>query len=274
MGFLEGAPLELLLVFIIALIVLGPEGLPDFARKVGHVIREARRMVGEVTREFQQEFDSLDQARDEVKRLAALPSETVKSALAPLPKVGAGSADGSADPDERDIDPSALYYGATVEPASQSSQKTEIETALEASGRRVAPPEFAPDYIAPDAVNDFAATAATPPAPLPLYQPQFGSPLETTVVDAHDMADDIYVEDSVFYPTPAPRDFDMPDDDDDTPAANTHADLSDFAKGMMQQSRVARPIEPQAAASAPRKMRIAGRHGVQGRTTRREEQPQ
>jgi len=59
---------ELLVILLIALIVLGPEKLPDAARKMGNVIGELRRMSGG----FQEEMRS---AMDDVTRA---PLEAVK----------------------------------------------------------------------------------------------------------------------------------------------------------------------------------------------------
>ena len=59
---------ELLVILLIALIVLGPEKLPDAARKMGNVMGELRRMSAG----FQNEMRS---AMDDVTRT---PLETVK----------------------------------------------------------------------------------------------------------------------------------------------------------------------------------------------------
>jgi sec-independent protein translocase protein TatB len=50
-------PLEILLVAVIALIVLGPEKLPDMARKVGRTASELRRIANEAREEFRADFD-------------------------------------------------------------------------------------------------------------------------------------------------------------------------------------------------------------------------
>jgi Tat protein translocase TatB subunit len=59
---------ELLVILLIALIVLGPDKLPDAARKIGNVMGELRRMSSG----FQNEMRS---AMDDITRL---PVETVK----------------------------------------------------------------------------------------------------------------------------------------------------------------------------------------------------
>ena len=43
---------EVLVILVLGLLVLGPERLPEFARKIGNFIKEARRM----SRSFQEEL--------------------------------------------------------------------------------------------------------------------------------------------------------------------------------------------------------------------------
>src|SRR3954451_1184750 len=69
---------EIMVILLIALIVLGPEKLPDAARKVGNVMGELRRM----STGFQQEFrDAVD---DVVKDRPAVPDP----AATPAPRSG------------------------------------------------------------------------------------------------------------------------------------------------------------------------------------------
>jgi sec-independent protein translocase protein TatB len=69
---------ELLVILLIALIVLGPDKLPDTARKIGNVMGELRRMSSG----FQNEMRS---AMDEATRP---PLETVKDDPVPEPEPG------------------------------------------------------------------------------------------------------------------------------------------------------------------------------------------
>ena len=52
-----GAP-ELLLIFIIALIVLGPKKLPDMARTLGKVVGEFRKATDDLKANFTQDIQS------------------------------------------------------------------------------------------------------------------------------------------------------------------------------------------------------------------------
>jgi sec-independent protein translocase protein TatB len=77
MNILGIGPAELLLIFIIALIVLGPGKLPDLARTLGKAMRELRRMSVEVTAEFAKELRDVEAISREVKET----TETIKQAV-------------------------------------------------------------------------------------------------------------------------------------------------------------------------------------------------
>ncbi len=49
---------EILLIMAIALILFGPEELPDIARKIGKVVFEIRKATNELTKEFQSSIDT------------------------------------------------------------------------------------------------------------------------------------------------------------------------------------------------------------------------
>ena len=59
MDFLGIGPLELIVVAIIALIVVGPERLPELAQSVGKTLRDLRAMSEGLTSEWQQELGTL-----------------------------------------------------------------------------------------------------------------------------------------------------------------------------------------------------------------------
>jgi sec-independent protein translocase protein TatA len=54
-GFVNVGPLEILVVLIIALIVLGPQRLPDAARAVGKGMREFRDSLSDATGDDRQD---------------------------------------------------------------------------------------------------------------------------------------------------------------------------------------------------------------------------
>ena len=61
----EIGPLEILVVAVVALIVFGPEKLPEMGRKAGTFIASVRRMSTEVRSEFHGFMDDDDDADDD-----------------------------------------------------------------------------------------------------------------------------------------------------------------------------------------------------------------
>jgi TatA/E family protein of Tat protein translocase len=61
-----GGP-EIIIILIIALVIFGPEKLPEMARGIGKGIREFRNITGGVERTLQDEFDSIMKEGDEKK---------------------------------------------------------------------------------------------------------------------------------------------------------------------------------------------------------------
>ncbi len=59
MPFDVGLP-ELAVIFVVVLIVMGPEKIPEVARMLGGVVREARRMMNDVTKDFTSELQDTD----------------------------------------------------------------------------------------------------------------------------------------------------------------------------------------------------------------------
>lgn len=55
---------EMLLVGIIALLVLGPEKLPGFARTIGGFVRKARESFFSIKREIEREIEKTDIRKD------------------------------------------------------------------------------------------------------------------------------------------------------------------------------------------------------------------
>ena len=59
---------ELAVIGVIALIVVGPEKMPGFARKAGHYIGKIKSFINNFTQEIQDELD-LDEIKDAKKDL-------------------------------------------------------------------------------------------------------------------------------------------------------------------------------------------------------------
>lgn len=60
---------ELVLILVIALIVVGPERLPELGRQLGKVVRDLRRMYGNLRAELGPDFDEIEQGIRELRSL-------------------------------------------------------------------------------------------------------------------------------------------------------------------------------------------------------------
>ncbi|HEY7062590.1 MAG TPA: Sec-independent protein translocase protein TatB [Chloroflexota bacterium] len=54
---------ELMLIMVLALVVIGPERLPEVAAQVGKTVAELKRQANQLTAEFQQSLESAAQER-------------------------------------------------------------------------------------------------------------------------------------------------------------------------------------------------------------------
>ena len=88
---------ELIVILVVALIVLGPQRLPELARSLGKAMAELRRQSSEIMEEFQVK-DLLD---DEPPRQKSPPPKPTESTADASPKPAPSTADASpkADPD-------------------------------------------------------------------------------------------------------------------------------------------------------------------------------
>jgi sec-independent protein translocase protein TatB len=94
---------HLIIIFLIALMVFGPEKLPELARKMGHYMAEFRRMTGDVRRVMDEEMREIErqtrenEARKREAAVAAAQGLPLTQSPAPLP--ASAAAPGSAAPD-------------------------------------------------------------------------------------------------------------------------------------------------------------------------------
>src|SRR5205823_15084719 len=84
-----GAP-ELLVIFVVALIVLGPKRLPEVAKALGKAVAEFRRATGDLSEELsnargmlEEEIRQADRASQAAPQQAAPPAPTEKKATPP-----------------------------------------------------------------------------------------------------------------------------------------------------------------------------------------------
>ena len=59
---------ELLLILVIALVVFGPERLPEIGRSIGKAVRDFRQMSAGFTSEWQEMSKELEEVASEVQR--------------------------------------------------------------------------------------------------------------------------------------------------------------------------------------------------------------
>jgi Tat protein translocase TatB subunit len=85
-------PMEIVVIAALALIVFGPERLPDIARNIGKAVRQFRRMASDVKGEFDFSFDEDKPERKETPE--ARPKPETHSEAPPL----ARPPDGGQDP--------------------------------------------------------------------------------------------------------------------------------------------------------------------------------
>jgi Tat protein translocase TatB subunit len=64
---------ELLLIMLVALVVIGPERLPEVASQVGRTVADLRRQANQLTAEFQQSLEIAAQERKEQRLGATAP---------------------------------------------------------------------------------------------------------------------------------------------------------------------------------------------------------
>jgi sec-independent protein translocase protein TatB len=82
---LEGSFWELSLIFLIALVVFGPERLPGLARSVGLWVGRARATLRNLNEQIEREL-----AAEEMRKAASAAREGIKEAIDPSHKPGDG----------------------------------------------------------------------------------------------------------------------------------------------------------------------------------------
>ncbi len=73
---------HLIIIFLVALIVLGPEKLPEVARTLSKAMLEVNRVTGSLKETFQQEMNQLERDLTEKREAETLPATTPASAAA------------------------------------------------------------------------------------------------------------------------------------------------------------------------------------------------
>ena len=90
---------HLVIVFVVALVVFGPEKLPELARNVGKFMAEFRRMTGDFKSTFEGHMRELEREADERRRTP--PPVTTAPTIAPPSPAPAATSAAPAQPAER-----------------------------------------------------------------------------------------------------------------------------------------------------------------------------
>ena len=85
MNFLGMGPMELMVILVMALVIFGPGKLPEIAGQVGRVVRDFRRMTGDLSSEFNRTL-SLEIEERKAAQAPAPPAPPPIPTLLPLPK--------------------------------------------------------------------------------------------------------------------------------------------------------------------------------------------
>jgi TatA/E family protein of Tat protein translocase len=129
MNFLGMGPMELMVILVLALIVFGPGKLPEIAGQVGRVVRDFRRMTGDLSSEF--------------NRTLSLEIEERKATQSPAPPVAEAPPVPDYEPTE--APPTPVETAATMTTAVVEAPPV-AETPAVVSKRRTIDPDLTPPY--------------------------------------------------------------------------------------------------------------------------------
>lgn len=183
MNFLGMGPGELMVIMVLALIVFGPQKLPEMGRNLGKAIGEFRRATSSITEEINRELsletppapakkaetpayqapkDTEEAGADEPKK-APLMLEIKPSARAAAEVPSSNGVDVSAPPEETILESPVAYVPSDEAPVETSVVGSSVEAAAESLEKPVAPAEPA----APAEPEIEAAVPDTTPKPNP-----------------------------------------------------------------------------------------------------------
>ncbi len=144
MGFDLGF-LEILVIFVVGLLVLGPERLPEYAKKFGKMLRDFRKMTknltGEMTRglDLEDEFDDLKNSAQGLKGSLDAESQKIKNALDMEADEIAKTIDTEVKGIKKTLNEETADLTALLEKESLEFDKTakEMKSSLDSEGREL-----------------------------------------------------------------------------------------------------------------------------------------
>src|SRR5271169_5639907 len=75
---------HLIIIFVVALVVFGPEKLPELARNLGKVLGEFRRATGDLRNTFEGHLQDLEREADQRRIGGAAPAAAAPATAAPV----------------------------------------------------------------------------------------------------------------------------------------------------------------------------------------------
>jgi sec-independent protein translocase protein TatB len=158
---------EMVLILVAALLILGPQRLPELARGIGKFVREFRRQTDEVRNVVEREFYSMDQefqkpqappVRPGTPFAQPQPPDALAAPMPPIPPIPDPAAPGS---------PGAEAPSLAAEPPAAVHLAPQV-LALEADGpRQLEPASLQPPTPSPSGALEDESSAPPTLAPLP-----------------------------------------------------------------------------------------------------------
>ena len=116
---------EMIVIFVVALLVVGPDKLPDLARSLAKGLFELKKSMNEVKSSFAEEEQAVDSVKDELRRTAEELRRTV--ALDPPPDKGDAAKDDPALEPELAADRESMAANPSDAPAADSAEAGQAE---------------------------------------------------------------------------------------------------------------------------------------------------
>lgn len=146
---------ELIIIAVVALIVIGPERLPRFARTVGHLFGRMQRYVSDVKADIQREVEL-----DELRKLKETVEESARSIETTV---------------NREID-AAREEVRDLESLVQAQETVPQPSAGAPTAGDASQTSLPPDFHGPPLPAAFRAPGAPAPAPAPAAEPAASLP--------------------------------------------------------------------------------------------------
>ena len=120
---------HLIIIFVVALVVFGPEKLPELARNLGKVMAEFRRATGDLRSTFEGHMRDLEREADS-KRIGGPPPAS-PTASASAPSVSQAAAAGTVPSLPAHLGPAIEGPTITADPSVETPPQTGTETPAE-----------------------------------------------------------------------------------------------------------------------------------------------